>query len=107
MWDSSVAALMLSHLYHFLPPLLDAQLGKETPQMRRTKLGKEVQACLCSRCAHRVLFTLLHIAIFEIAHHQHQGMLQKRLRPCFKGKQTYSDRAGTSMMHVCTQTSTE
>lgn len=96
MWDSSVPALMLPHLYHSSSLLCWIQ----TPQPRHPKPGTKVQGCLCSRCACRVLFTLLHIAIFHIIHHQHQGMLQKRLSPSYKGKQTYPYRAGTSMMHV-------
>lgn len=90
-----------------LPPLLGAEVGRETPQLRHAQLGVEVQVCPYSSCACRVLFTLLHIAFFQIIHHQYQGMLQNKLSPSLKGKQTYPYRAHTSKMHMCTQTSTE
>lgn len=56
-----------------LPPLLDAGLGRENPQLRHAKLGMEVQGCLCSRWAGKVLFMLLHVAVFQLVHHQ-QGL---------------------------------
>lgn len=69
-----------------LPPLLDAELGRETPQLRHARLGMEVQVCLCSGV--HAIFTLLRIAFSHIIHHQYQVMLQKRVSPSFKGKQT-------------------
>lgn len=56
-----------------LPPLLDAGLGRENPQLRHAKLGMEVQGCLCLRWAGKVFFMLLHVAVFQLVHHQ-QGL---------------------------------
>lgn len=42
------------------PPVLDPDLGRETPQLRDAKLGMEVQVSLHSARACRAIFTVAH-----------------------------------------------